>query len=40
MIPNQVIGKRKIARLVALARSARMIVAVEDSGNVTDLSDA
>ncbi len=40
MIPNQVIGQRKIARLVALARAARIIVAVEDSGNVEDLSSA
>lgn len=40
MITNQVIGKRKIARLIALARSASMIVAVEDSGNVDDLSEA
>ena len=40
MIPNQVIGKRKIARLVALARSARIIVAAESSGNVDDLSEA
>ena len=40
MIPNQVIGKNKIARLVALARSANVIVAVEDSGNVDELSDA
>ncbi|NQW19793.1 MAG: DSD1 family PLP-dependent enzyme [Chloroflexi bacterium] len=40
MIPNQVIGKRKIARLVGLARSARMIVAVEASENVDDLSGA
>lgn len=40
MIPNQVIGKRKIARLIALARSASMIVAVEDSGNVAELSEA
>ncbi|MDA1280215.1 MAG: DSD1 family PLP-dependent enzyme [Chloroflexi bacterium] len=40
MIPNQVIGKRKIARLVALARSARIIVAVEASSNVDDLSEA
>ena len=40
MIPNQVIGARKIARLVALARSAKIIVAVEDSGNVDDLSGA
>ena len=40
MIPNQVIGKNKIARLVALARSANIIVAVEDSRNIDDLSDA
>ncbi len=40
MIANQVIGKRKIARLVALARAARMIVAVEESSNVDDLSEA
>jgi 3-hydroxy-D-aspartate aldolase len=40
MIPNQVIGARKIARLVALARSARMIVAVEASENVVELSEA
>ena len=39
MIPNQVIGKRKIARLVALARSASIIVAVEASANVDDLSE-
>ncbi len=38
MIPNQVIGSRKIARLVALANSANIIVAVEDSGNVDELS--
>ncbi|MBC8453380.1 MAG: alanine racemase, partial [Chloroflexi bacterium] len=40
MIPNQVIGTRKIARLVALANSANLIVAVEDSGTVDDLSSA
>jgi D-serine deaminase-like pyridoxal phosphate-dependent protein len=40
MIPNQVIGKQKIARLVALAGSARMIVAVEASENVSQLSEA
>lgn len=40
MIANQVIGKRKITRLVALARAARIIVAVEDSSNVEDLSEA
>ncbi|MDP6667299.1 MAG: DSD1 family PLP-dependent enzyme [Dehalococcoidia bacterium] len=40
MIPNQVIGKRKIARVVALARAANVIVAVEESANVDDLSEA
>lgn len=40
MIPNQVIGKRKIARLAALAKSANLIVAVEDSLNVDQLSEA
>ena len=40
MIPNQVIGKRNIARLVALAHSANIIVAVESAGNVDDLSSA
>ena len=39
MIPNQVIGKQKIARLVALARSSRIIVAVENSSNVSELSE-
>ena len=40
MIPNQVIGTSKIARLIAIAKSANIIVAVEDSGNIDDLSDA
>ncbi|MBT3996357.1 MAG: DSD1 family PLP-dependent enzyme [Chloroflexi bacterium] len=40
MIPNQVIGKRKVARLVALAHSANIVVAVESAGNVDDLSTA
>jgi D-serine deaminase-like pyridoxal phosphate-dependent protein len=40
MITSQVIGKHKIARLLALAPSARMIVAVEDSSNVSELSGA
>jgi len=40
MIPNQVIGKRKIARVVALANTANVVVAVEDSSNVDDLSEA
>ena len=40
MITSQVKGKSKIARLLALAPSARMIVAVEDSSNVLELSEA
>jgi 3-hydroxy-D-aspartate aldolase len=40
MIPNQVIGERKIARLMSLARHARLIVAVDDAANVKDLSAA
>ena len=40
MITSQVIGKSKIARLLALAPSAQMIVAVEDSSNVLELSEA
>ena len=40
MITNQVIGARKIARLVALARAANMIVAVDDASNVVELSEA
>ncbi len=40
MITSQVIGKRKIARLVALARASNIIVAVDDSSNVDDLSGA
>ena len=40
MITNQIIGERKIARLMSLARNARIIVAVDSSDNVKDLSDA
>ena len=40
MITNQVIGALKIARLVALARAANMIVAVDDASNVVELSEA
>ena len=40
MIPNQVIGTRKIARLMAVAHQSNTIVAVEAAENVTDLSDA
>ena len=40
MITSEVIGTSKIARLVALARASNMIVAVDDSSNVDDLSAA
>jgi D-serine deaminase-like pyridoxal phosphate-dependent protein len=40
MIPNQVITKRKIARLMSVAAAARTIVAVDSEANVSDLSDA
>ncbi len=38
MITNQIIGASKIARLVALTRAANVIVAVDDSSNVKELS--
>ena len=40
LIANQVIGPIKIARLVALARRCRVTVAVDDAGNVRELSAA
>jgi D-serine deaminase-like pyridoxal phosphate-dependent protein len=40
LIANQVVGKAKIARLMSLARHARMKVAVDDPQNVRDLSEA
>jgi D-serine deaminase-like pyridoxal phosphate-dependent protein len=40
MVPNQVIGARKIARLMSMARHTRMIVAVDSAENVKELSDA
>ena len=40
MVANQVIGERKTARLMALARHARMIVAVDRAENVKELSEA
>ena len=39
MITNQVIGASKITRMVALARAANLIVAVDDSSNVQQLSE-
>jgi D-serine deaminase-like pyridoxal phosphate-dependent protein len=40
LLANQIVGARKIARLVSLARYADLIVAVDDGQNVADLSDA
>ena len=40
MIPNQIIGSRKISRVIALARTANVVVAVDDSSNVDELSAA
>lgn len=40
MVPNQVIGPRKISRLMSLARRARIIVAVDAAENVKELSAA
>jgi D-serine deaminase-like pyridoxal phosphate-dependent protein len=40
LVANQIIGRTKISRLVALARHADIIVAVDDVVNVRDISDA
>ncbi|MBI4219215.1 MAG: DSD1 family PLP-dependent enzyme [Chloroflexi bacterium] len=40
LIANQVVGKTKIARLMALAGDANIVVAVDDASNVKDLSEA
>ena len=40
LIANQVVGPIKIARLCALARQARVTVAVDDARNVRELSQA
>jgi 3-hydroxy-D-aspartate aldolase len=40
LISNQVVSKKKIERLAALAKRARIIVCVDDAGNVDDLSAA
>jgi D-serine deaminase-like pyridoxal phosphate-dependent protein len=40
LIANQIVGARKIARLVSLARHADLIVAVDDAHNVQELSQA
>lgn len=40
LISNQVVGKRKIARLMALAQRGRVSVLVDDATNVAALNDA
>jgi 3-hydroxy-D-aspartate aldolase len=40
LVSNQVVAKTKIERLAALATRARVIVCVDDAGNVDDLSAA
>ncbi|MBI5877463.1 MAG: DSD1 family PLP-dependent enzyme [Chloroflexi bacterium] len=40
LIANQIIGPIKIARLVALAKKIKIAVAVDDAGNVSELSAA
>lgn len=40
LVSNQVVDKRKIDRLARLAKKARVLVCVDDLGNVGDLSEA
>ena len=40
LISNEIVGERKIAHLVALAREATLAVCVDDAGNVADLESA
>ena len=40
LVSNQVVDPKKIERLAALARKARVLVCVDDPGNVDDLSTA
>jgi D-serine deaminase-like pyridoxal phosphate-dependent protein len=40
LIPNQVVGRAKIIRLMSLAKRAKMKAAVDDPQNVNDLSEA
>ena len=40
LVSNQVVGRRKIDRLVALAREARMGVCVDDAGNAAAIGEA
>ena len=40
LIANEIVGTRKIRRLMDLARQADITVAVDDAGNIEDLSEA
>ena len=40
LVSNQVVGRRKIAHLVALSREARVGVCVDDTGNATEIGKA
>ena len=40
LVSNQVVGRRKIERLVALAREARIGVCVDDAGNAAAIGEA
>ncbi len=40
LIPNQIVTKRKIKRLMSVASTTKTIVAVDSEANVADLSDA
>ena len=40
LIANQVVGKQKIARLINLAKHSEIMVAVDNTQNVNDISDA
>ena len=40
LIANEIVGPLKIARLVELARRCKVTVAVDDAGNVRQLSEA
>ena len=40
LVSNQIVGHRKLARLAALAREARVAVCADDAGNIDDLAAA
>ena len=40
LVSNEVVGPRKLNRLAALSKHARIIVCADDAGNIDDLNDA